>query len=78
MVEVGGRDVGRVPRTVDGVDRDDVGEGFVDVVGIDVGATVDDVARGALVDGAAGSVVDVVRAIPVPGVTCVDEAGGRR
>ncbi|MCU1467521.1 MAG: hypothetical protein JWM72_3449 [Actinomycetia bacterium] len=79
VVAVGALDVGGVDRNVEDVDRDEV-VGFVEVVGIDVAATVDDVARGAVVEGEAGSVVDVVRAIVVPGVTltvpdCATDSG---
>jgi len=64
VVEVVGPEVRGVERGSDDVDRDDVVGGFVDEVEMCV---EDDVVRGALVDGAGGSVVEVVRAMVVRG-----------
>jgi hypothetical protein len=55
----------RVDRGNDDVDRDEVVGGFVDEVEVEV--CVEEVARGALVEDAGGSVVDVVRAMVVRG-----------
>ncbi|MDQ1383503.1 MAG: hypothetical protein QOG65_882 [Actinomycetota bacterium] len=79
VVEVGGRDVVGVDFAVDDVDRDD-GAGLVDVVGIEVARRVEEVVRGSPVEVATGSVVDVVRAIVVRGVTltvpgCATDSG---
>jgi hypothetical protein len=66
VVEVVGPEVRGAERGSDDVDRDDVIGGFVDEVEVEM-RVGDEVVRGALVDGAGGSVVEVVRAMVVRG-----------